>query len=113
MLIFGSLFYTKYMNKTNLGNLVKNPRIFFFFVHSVGLRQQWFGSSGFLIWGLSCEVLSFVGIFYFYFYGCCMDDFWLYPLNDLAKIPKNFESLGYKLKEFTTERVYNEFYERF
>jgi hypothetical protein len=31
MLIFGSLFYTKYTNKTNLGNLVKNPRIFFFF----------------------------------------------------------------------------------
>jgi hypothetical protein len=71
MLIFGSLFYTKYMNKMNLGNLVKNLRsffffffflqllitdlaqffFFFFFVHSVGLRQQWFGSSGFLIMG--------------------------------------------------------------
>jgi hypothetical protein len=24
----------------------------------------------------------------------CVDDFRLYPLNDLAKIPKNFESLG-------------------
>jgi hypothetical protein len=30
----------------------------------------------------------------------CMDDFWLYPLNDLAKIPKNFESLGCKRKDF-------------
>jgi hypothetical protein len=55
MLIFCFLFYTKYMNKMNLGNLVKNLRrfffFFFFFVHSVGLRQQWFGSSGFLIMG--------------------------------------------------------------
>jgi hypothetical protein len=31
-----------------------------------------------------------------------MDDFRLYPLNDLAKIHNNFESLGCKLKEFTT-----------
>ena len=29
-----------------------------------------------------------------------MDDFRLYPLNDLAKIPKNFESLGCKPKSF-------------
>jgi hypothetical protein len=83
MLIFGSLFYTKYMNKMNLGNLVKNLRSFFFFFFfflqllvtifffffsfiRLGSNNSGLGPLVFSLWGLSCEVLSFSGIFFFF-----------------------------------------------